>query len=150
MLSGEKVKSSTFHKLLIPEPIFAAMLAQAVQESPLECCGLLSGRRIANCDELRIETRYPLVNALASPIAYESDPRSMFNAVKDMRRNGTDVLAVYHSHPNDRPFPSRRDLEQTYSERVVNLIISLQAAQPEVRGWWQSEWGFREACWQVI
>jgi hypothetical protein len=30
---------------------------------------------------------------------------------------------------------------------VVNLIISLQSAQPEVRGWWLTANDYREAEW---
>ena len=42
---------------------------------------------------------------------------------------------------------SRTDLARNWSERVVNLIISLQNAQPEVRAWWLSATGYRAADW---
>jgi [CysO sulfur-carrier protein]-S-L-cysteine hydrolase len=125
------------------------MIAHAVAELPLECCGLLAGRRDAG-GELRVTRHYPLGNAAASPVEYESDPASMFAADKDMRRNGWDVLAVYHSHPTSPPIPSRKDLARRYGDGVADLIISLQAAQPEVRGWWLGNTAYEAADWQVI
>ena len=41
-----------------------------------------------------------------------------------MRTNGTELLAIYHSHPTSEPVPSRRDVEEnTYGESVVHLIV---------------------------
>jgi proteasome lid subunit RPN8/RPN11 len=92
-----------------------------------------------------VRRRYPLVNALASPTAYESEPKSMFAAVRDMQRLGIDILAVYHSHPTSEPVPSRTDLARNYSEDVINLIISLSENSPRMRAWWITAHGYREA-----
>jgi proteasome lid subunit RPN8/RPN11 len=73
----------------------------------------------------------------------------MFDAERAMRRQGIEVLAVYHSHPTSEPVPSRTDLERNYSSEVVNVIISLKDAEPRVRGWWLSETGYREAEWEL-
>jgi proteasome lid subunit RPN8/RPN11 len=150
LVSDEKVNSSTSTRLLIPRPVYAAMLAQAVAEAPLECCGLLAGPAAGQGGQRRVMARCPLVNALTSPNEYESDPKSMFLAMKDMRRHGWEVLAVYHSHPTSPPVPSRKDRERNYSEAVVTLIISLQSSPPEVRGWWLTESGYGEADWRVV
>lgn len=128
------------------------MVAQARAELPNECCGLLAGRfeELADGRRLgRVECRYPLVNAAHSPTRYLSDAKSMLAAELDRRRRGVEFLAVYHSHPTSAPIPSRTDLEQNYSGEVVNLIISLMADVPQVKGWWLSENGFREASWTI-
>ncbi|MCS6849963.1 MAG: M67 family metallopeptidase [Gemmataceae bacterium] len=138
---------STFFRLLIPRRFHDAMLLAARSELPLECCGLLAGRVAAGVG--RVIEHYPLVNALASPREYESEPASMFRAVRDMRRRGIDILAVYHSHPTSPPIPSRLDLERRYSNDVVHLIISLATAPPELRGWWLTETSWREAEWDI-
>jgi proteasome lid subunit RPN8/RPN11 len=93
--------------------------------------------------------RYPLVNALASPTRYESEPRSLFDAVRDMRRRGLDILAVYHSHPTSPPLPSRLDRELNYGPDVVHFIVSLSTEPPTVRGWWLTETDHREAEWSL-
>jgi len=140
---------STPFYLEVPRRLYDEMLAQAVQELPNECCGLLAGsvteeagRRVG-----RVVRRYPLVNAAADPKLFESEPRSMLAADKDMRRLGIDLLAVYHTHPTSPPVPSRTDLERHFYSDAMSLIISLQGPQPEVRGWWLTEHDYREAEW---
>jgi proteasome lid subunit RPN8/RPN11 len=137
-------------RLLIPPPILAAMLAQAAAERPNECCGLLGGSPTPDRRSLLVRSVHPLVNAAASPTAYESEPRSMFEAMRELRRIGRDVVAIYHSHPSSPPVPSRTDLALSWGEGVVNLIISLQPAQPEVRGWWLAAASYREAAWECV
>jgi proteasome lid subunit RPN8/RPN11 len=137
-------------RLLVPRPVLAEMLAQAAAEIPNECCGILGGHPGEGDRPARVVRCYPLINAAASPVEYESEPRSMFEAYRDMRRAGLEIVAVYHSHPTAPAVPSRTDLARNYSDRVVNLIISLQNAQPEVRGWWLSADGYQDAAWECV
>ena len=121
------------------------MLAQARAALPNECVGLLAGQPGSP-----VAGHYPLRNALASPVEYESDAHDMFDAVRDMRQKGIDIVAVYHSHPTSAPIPSRKDRERNYSPDVVNFIISLQGPEPVMRGWWLTEADYREAEWEII
>jgi [CysO sulfur-carrier protein]-S-L-cysteine hydrolase len=140
-----------FPRLVIPRAIFSAMLAQADDERPFECCGLLAGNLSPGDFERRVSQRYALVNAAASPVEYESDPRSILDAFKDMRRCGWDLVGIYHSHPTSPPVPSGKDLERnSYGAEVVHFIISLQFAQPEVRGWRLSPTSYAEADWTCV
>lgn len=134
-------------RLTIPRAVYEAMLAHTGADLPAECCGLLAGTIDGGIG--RVTQHFPLVNALASPTEYESEARSMFAAHKAMRAAGTELLAVYHSHPTSDPVPSRRDLERNYSDQVVNLIIGLRRSEPEVRGWWLTADGAREAAWEI-
>jgi proteasome lid subunit RPN8/RPN11 len=131
--------------LQIPHPHFDAMIAHALADLPNECCGLLAG----NVDGTIgiVEQHYRLINELHSAAEFVSEPKSMFAAVKDMRRRRIDVLAVYHSHPSSAPIPSRRDLERNYSVDVMNLIVGLKES-PEVRAWWLDGETFVEAVWE--
>jgi [CysO sulfur-carrier protein]-S-L-cysteine hydrolase len=140
---------STPVRLLVPRPIYEQMVAQAQAEKPNECCGLLAGRIDAD-GNARVERRYPLVNAVQSPIEYLSDAKSMFDAERDRRRRGLEFLAVYHSHPTSDPVPSKKDREQSYSPEVMNLIISLKEPTPTVRAWWLEADTQREADWEVV
>ena len=68
-----------------------------------------------------------------------------------MRAMGTELLAIYHSHPTSEPIPSRTDLERNYyGSDVVHFIISLKDAEPRMRGWWLGETDYREAEWDWI
>ena len=126
---------------------YQAMLDQARAELPNECCGLLAG--IVEGGVGRVVARYPLVNKLSSPVEFLSAEASMFAAFKDRRKRGLDELAVYHSHPTTEPVPSEKDLAQSYSEDVMNLIISLAGPEPQVRAWWLTASDYREAEWEV-
>src|SRR5262249_12455387 len=129
-----------FTSLQIPRQLYNDMVAQALTELPNECCGLLAGAGG------RVTHRYPLTNAAASPARYDAEPRSLFAAFKDMRVQGIELLAIYHSHPTSDPIPSRTDLERNgYGPEVVHLIISLKDGEPRVRGWRLDVDGYREA-----
>jgi proteasome lid subunit RPN8/RPN11 len=143
---------STPFKLHIPRQIYQEMLVQARAELPNECCGLLAGPTLVHASStgLLVSKRYPLRNEKASPVEFWSEPRDMFDAVRDMRRLGIDILAVYHSHPGGEPTPSKTDLERNYSPEVMNLIISLTGTAPRVRAWWLSADGFREAEFVIV
>jgi [CysO sulfur-carrier protein]-S-L-cysteine hydrolase len=136
---------STPFRLLVPPELLARIIAQAQAERPNECCGLLAG--VVEGGVGRVTARYPLVNALGSPTRYESEPRGMLDAFRDMRRLGLDVLAVYHSHPTSPPVPSHLDRELNWGPAVVNLIVSLATEPPTVRGWWLTEKDYRKAEW---
>jgi len=87
--------------VVIPPEIRGELAAHARDEAPNEACGLIvlqDGRAV----------RYvPGRNALASPYRYELDvdPEVWF-----LEDDGYE-LAVFHSHPETEPRPSRTDLE---------------------------------------
>src|SRR5262245_15006664 len=106
MLSSEgSARLSTPFQLLLPRPIYQEMVAQARSELPNECCGLLAGNIVSRGRRRvgQVVRCYALVNAAASPVEYLSEPRSMFQAVRDMERRGLELLAIYHSHPTSAP-----------------------------------------------
>lgn len=147
------MSGNRFRILTLPRSVYEGMLWHALAERPLECCGLLAGVvREDRVGEVRL--RYPLLNAAASPIEFESEPRSHFSADRDIHRQGLTVLAIYHSHPTSEPVPSRKDLERSWSEDVVNFdvvnfIVSLVTTPPTARAWWLNAEEYREAAWII-
>jgi [CysO sulfur-carrier protein]-S-L-cysteine hydrolase len=88
--------------VVIPAEIRAELVAHAADEAPNECCGLIVLRD-------GVAERYVRgVNALASPYRYELeiDPAVWF-----LEDEGCE-LAVFHSHPETAPIPSRTDKER--------------------------------------
>jgi proteasome lid subunit RPN8/RPN11 len=143
---------STPFRLLLPLPIQAELLAQARAEAPNECCGLLAGTFVTVDPDARlgrVELRFPLINAVASPVRFLSDSKSMFAAMRTIRERGLEVLAIYHSHPTTAPIPSRTDLMENWSERVINLIVSLAGEQPTMKSWWLDSSGYRPAEMEI-
>ena len=135
-------------RLRIPADIFTAMLQHARADIPNECVGFLAGTVVNGVGT--VSQFLPLVNALASPTAFETEVKSLFAAYKAIRLAGTDVLAIYHSHPTSAPLPSSTDLaNNTYGPNVVWIIIGLKAEPPDVRGWWLTA-EYRPAKWDVV
>jgi proteasome lid subunit RPN8/RPN11 len=132
------------------------MISQAYSELPNECCGFLAGNIHApsltthgSLPVGRVERRFPLANSAENPKKYEASSKSLIEAHVEMRRQGIHELAIYHSHPTSAPVPSRTDLERNYYPSVVHIIISLKDGEPQTRGWWLEENGYREADWHL-
>ncbi|HEU4683256.1 MAG TPA: M67 family metallopeptidase [Nitrospira sp.] len=153
--------------LVIPQPILDQVIAQARELAPYECCGFLAGTGH------QVERVYPIKNIVGvdgateaalfdeakarhlsrlSPeeraeIAFIMDAQEMFQAVKDMRKNGLTLQVVYHSHPHDPARPSTTDIkiasdwEENWSRLnltlPIYLLISLMdSSRPDVRAYW--------------
>jgi proteasome lid subunit RPN8/RPN11 len=88
--------------VVVPAAIREELLAHALEEAPNEACGLVAFRD-------GVAERYlPAENALESPYRFElrpSDPADFF-----LEDDGYE-LAVFHSHPQSEPRPSRTDIE---------------------------------------
>jgi [CysO sulfur-carrier protein]-S-L-cysteine hydrolase len=153
MLSSEGSSPlSTSFRLVLPQSIYDDMLAQARAELPNECCGILAGKIVtADTGALgRVEHRYPLVNALESPIEYSAHDRELLQIEKDKRAREIETLAIYHSHPTTDAVPSAKDRERWFQgENVICLIISLRTAAPEVRAWRLTAVSHWEAAWRI-
>ena len=125
-------------RLALPRSILDAMIAHARRDLPNECCGLLAGGIEGGTG--RVTQHFPIRNDLASPTEYLTSARDLLNAMKAVRAAGTDVLALYHSHPTSEPVPSRKDHERNeWGDAAAHVIISLQGEEPDVRAWWMGE-----------
>jgi proteasome lid subunit RPN8/RPN11 len=87
--------------VVIPEAVRAELKAHAEEEAPNECCGLIVFKD--GTAERYVRGR----NRLASPYRYELDidPEVWF-----LEDDGYE-LAVFHSHPETDPRPSKTDQE---------------------------------------
>jgi proteasome lid subunit RPN8/RPN11 len=130
--------------LEIPPAIVAAMIEHCRREAPREACGILAG-----ADVPRVETLFPLRNRLASATLYDADPHDLIRAVQAMRASNQRMLALYHSHPETSPIPSRTDLDRNYYGPLPRVIVSLCDEPPEVRVWRLESDGYSELPWRV-
>jgi proteasome lid subunit RPN8/RPN11 len=110
--------------VVIPPSIRTELRAHAAEEAPNECCGVIV--LAEGVAEKYVRGR----NALASPYRYELeiDPEVWF-----LEDEGYE-LAVFHSHPETKPEPSRtdRELAGLWSGRPF-LIYGLKL--DELRAW---------------
>ena len=111
--------------MVVPQEIREELAAHAREEAPNEACGLIAFRD-------GIAERYlPGENVLRSPYRFELRPRDPADFF--LEDEGFE-LAVFHSHPETAPRPSRTDVENIgLWENRPYLILGL--ASGELAGW---------------
>jgi proteasome lid subunit RPN8/RPN11 len=112
--------------VVIPAEIRAELRAHAQEEAPNECCGLLLFRD-------GVAERYVRgVNTLASPYRYELyiDPIVWSDLGEDEELE----QAIFHSHPETEPKPSRTDRENI-GEWAGNPYVIYGLRLDELRAW---------------
>ncbi|MFQ5587740.1 MAG: Mov34/MPN/PAD-1 family protein [Nitrospiria bacterium] len=125
----------------ITREIAGALTAHALAEDPNECCGLLSGKGNVATEIHRITnlpSDDPAVRGLNVPadrtLRYVMAPKEQIAAFKRMRENGTELLAIYHSHTASPAYPSQTDIRLAFYPDVHYLIVSLENKNtPQVR-----------------
>ncbi len=104
--------------------------AHAGRDAPREACGMLGGTG------LTATIAYPTNNADTSALTYSIDPQEAFSVIKQMRSDGVDFMAAYHSHPATEAYPSPTDKAKAGDSDLVYLIVSLRFPdQPEPRAY---------------
>lgn len=111
----------------IPKPIFQGMIEHARRESPLECCGILSGK------DKTVEKVFELRNSEESTIRYSMPPLEQLRVFEEMEKEAMEMIAIYHSHPHTIPFPSETDVKLAFYPDVSSVIISLKEEDPVIK-----------------
>ena len=106
-------------KIEVSSAVVTAMVKEAHDAHPLECCGILLG------DGSRITAMRPAANIHATPENHFTiDPRALVVAHRDARTGGPQVQGYYHSHPNGLERPSATDASMMTGQRLVWAIIA--------------------------
>jgi proteasome lid subunit RPN8/RPN11 len=115
------------------------LFEQMRRDAPYETCGMLGGR------DGRALKIYPIKNVAENRVKnYFMDGAEQIRAMQDMDDNGYDILAIYHSHPVTRAYPSPTDLRDAYDADLqeprypgaVYIIMSLMNPDaPEAHGY---------------
>ncbi|NOY85147.1 MAG: M67 family metallopeptidase [Nitrospirae bacterium] len=117
------------------------MMAHAQKEDPYECCGLLAGKdgiateiyeitNLPSDDPSIVDLKVPADRTLR----YVMDPKEQITAFKLMRENGTELVAIYHSHTHSPAYPSETDIRLAFYPDVHYLIVSLEDKnKPHIR-----------------
>lgn len=116
--------------LAVAPEVIAAIIAHAVTEAPLECCGLLAGDPGGGASRA-----FPMANTRGSEDEFWMDPAEQFEVLDEARAAGHEILAVYHSHPTSPAQPSEYDISMAFEPRLVHLIISLKGGAPVAKAY---------------
>ncbi|MBX6351090.1 MAG: M67 family metallopeptidase [Clostridia bacterium] len=116
----------------IPRSIVAEMIRHARAGAPKEACGLVGGRLEGG--ELVARRFRPTPNEADSEVFYTVPPLEILRFERQLDREGLELVAVFHSHPQTRAYPSPTDVRLAYYPEAVYLILSLASDPPDLRG----------------
>ena len=122
--------------LSISATIYRQLLEQADVARPLEIVGMLLGRGRV------IDQCLPLENIAVFPEKeFMADPEGLLYAIKHIRTQQLELIALYHSHPNGPANPSRTD----FLEAKWDVPMLILDPENQVIRAWQLETGLEVA-----
>ena len=103
------------------------IIDHAWKDYPIEACGYLgvADGIVTSC--------YRMKNTDNSGEHYTLDPGEQFTVIRDMRKSGVKLAAVYHSHPASPARPSQEDIRLAYDPDISYVIISLNGNDKSVK-----------------
>ena len=107
-------------RVLIKQAVYDQLISWCLKDPAREACGILGGRG------KRIEKIFPLTNISDSPkLCYHIDPKEQLAVFKELRKQGLELTAIYHSHVDSPAYPSARDIELAFYPESSYIIVSL-------------------------
>ena len=126
--------------LIVDEIVIEALIREAAEAHPHECCGILYGA------SGHIARAQATANVHSDPARhFEIDPQALLDAHRSARVGGARVAGYYHSHPNGRAAPSGTDRASASGDGRVWAIV----ASGEVTFWRDDPGGFRALSYTV-
>ncbi len=106
--------------LILDKRLVDGMVAQAREEAPNECCGVVAGK------DGRAVKLFRARNAEASPYRYSVDSQDLFRIYRECEEKGWEFLVIYHSHTASEAYPSPTDVRLATWPEAFYVVISLQ------------------------
>lgn len=111
-----------------------AMIEHALENAPIEACGLLAAR-----DGTIVEVRRAK-NREASPYRFSIDPLETRKHEQAIDDSGAQLAGFYHSHTGSAPVPSPTDIRMMgafFGPPFVHFVIGVaDRGNPDVRAWY--------------
>ncbi len=109
-----------------------AMVAHALEDAPIECCGMLATKDGAVAEVRRAK------NKEASPYRFSIDPLETRKHELAIDEAGMELAGFYHSHTGSPAVPSPTDIRMMgplFGPPFVHFVIGVKDREPEVRAW---------------
>jgi proteasome lid subunit RPN8/RPN11 len=110
--------------ILIETEAWRQMVAHAREAYPEECCGAMLG--VIDNGSKTVRAALSLENVSGGPkrARYELRPEDLLDADRRARREGMDLIGIYHSHPDCGAYFSETDLKNScpwYSFVILSI-----------------------------
>ena len=105
--------------LEVSSDVLDALLREAAEAHPRECCGILLGGGAAITASRAARNVHPTPET-----HFEIEPQALVDAHRAARQGGPQVIGYYHSHPNGLARPSDTDRAMASGEGAIWAIIA--------------------------
>ena len=105
--------------LQIERHLYDEMIAHALEDDSIECCGVLAGTNG------QFQRLYRMTNVENSPFRFSWDSKELIKVWMEMEDNGWEHRAVYHSHTHSEAYPSSTDVRLAAWPEAYYIIVSL-------------------------
>lgn len=129
--------------LILTTEQLQTMIDHVEAESPLEACGLLSGK------DSRVESVHFVQNQAQSPVRFVMDPKQQLDALEWIDSHDQELLAIFHSHPAGPETVSATDIAEA-AYQVIHIILAGADRNWQARGFWIENGQAREVALQVV
>ncbi len=103
----------------IDRRFYEEMVAHALEDDSIECCGILAGTNG------HFEKLFRMTNVENSPYRFSWDSKELIKAWNEMEDNSWEQRAVYHSHTHSEAYPSSTDIRLAAWPEAYYIIVSL-------------------------
>jgi proteasome lid subunit RPN8/RPN11 len=125
-----------------------AMITHALEDAPIECCGLLAG--VAGT----LVSVHRAKNKEASPYRFSVDPLETRRLTDAIEESGAELAGFYHSHTGSEPIPSPTDVRMMgplFGPPYVHFVIGVADTDaPVARVWYIHEGDRTEQEFEII
>ena len=125
-----------------------AMIAHALEDAPIECCGLLAKK-----DGVVVAVRRAK-NKENSPYRFSVDPLETRRLEQAMDDEGSELAGFYHSHTGSDPIPSPTDVRMMgalFGPPYVHFVIGVaDRDNPIARCWYIEEGDKTEQEFEIL
>jgi len=105
--------------LILSTPHLNAIVEQAMEASPVECCGVIAGPRGSD-----VPLRWiPMENTARSETFFQFSPREQLRVWREMESADEEPVVIYHSHTKSQAYPSREDVQFAHEPSAHYVII---------------------------
>ncbi len=121
----------------LSEELIKQIEAHGERDYPHECGGMLIGHFNAEKGKTIVEL-LPMENSSEESTRHNRVlilPKDVMRAERYAHEKKLDVVGYYHSHPNDRAFPSQFDLDHALPVWSYVIVSVLRGKAVDVRSW---------------
>jgi proteasome lid subunit RPN8/RPN11 len=143
-MTKHNANTTPLPELLITHELLNEVVSHCQEVYPKEACGILAGK-----DGVVLKV-YKMRNIENSNISYMMDSKEQFTVIENVRKEGLDMTAIYHSHPELDAYPSPKDTKLAFYPDSVYVIVSLLDREPKIKAFTIKEGKVEEVEVKVI